>query len=258
MYLICVCLQAFEAAASLGIPKVLEPADMVLLAVPDKLSVMTYLYQLRAYFTGQVLEVQQIGARAQDTTYTVGEHDTDQDARISNEMYGKEVKDALRVAGRVSKENKDSPEGTGEGKVRTLTGKEKRRSLARKRDSASPDSDRALSPDAQPGSDVISKNRHSPSLAQRSNRTSPARDGSSPRESPAKDVPLMTRKQLMNPFDSDDEEEQVAPYSPTDGSTSPSGGVGRSPKEQQPTDWTSSPLDNRHASRSPTDESINR
>lgn len=34
---------------------------MVLLAVPDKLSVMTYLHQLRAYFTGQTLEVQQIG-----------------------------------------------------------------------------------------------------------------------------------------------------------------------------------------------------
>jgi len=64
IYFINICftfLQAFDAAASIGIPKVLEPADMVLLAVPDKLSVMTYLYQLRAYFTGQTLEVQQIG-----------------------------------------------------------------------------------------------------------------------------------------------------------------------------------------------------
>lgn len=51
----------------------LEPADMVLLAVPDKLSVMTYLYQLRAYFTGQTLEVQQIGSNARESTYTVGE-----------------------------------------------------------------------------------------------------------------------------------------------------------------------------------------
>ena len=46
---------------------------MVLLAVPDKLSVMTYLYQLRAFFTGQTLEVQQIGSNAQESTYTVGE-----------------------------------------------------------------------------------------------------------------------------------------------------------------------------------------
>ena len=54
-------LQAFDAAASCGIPRLIEPSDMVLLAVPDKLSVMTYLHQLRAYFTGQTLEVQQIG-----------------------------------------------------------------------------------------------------------------------------------------------------------------------------------------------------
>lgn len=53
--------QAFDAAATCGIPRLIEPSDMVLLAVPDKLSVMTYLHQLRAYFTGQTLEVQQIG-----------------------------------------------------------------------------------------------------------------------------------------------------------------------------------------------------
>jgi len=45
-------MQAFDTAASeFGIPKVLEVADMVLRKVPDRLSVMTYLYQLRAYFT---------------------------------------------------------------------------------------------------------------------------------------------------------------------------------------------------------------
>lgn len=53
--------QAFDAAATCGIPRLIEPSDMVLLAVPDKLSVMTYLHQLRAFFTGQTLEVQQIG-----------------------------------------------------------------------------------------------------------------------------------------------------------------------------------------------------
>jgi hypothetical protein len=46
------CKKAFDAGEKLGIPKVLEPADMSLLAVPDKLAVMTYLYQLHAHFTG--------------------------------------------------------------------------------------------------------------------------------------------------------------------------------------------------------------
>ena len=55
------CRTAFDAAEKLGIPRVIEPRDMNLLAVPDKLAVMTYLYQLRAHFTGHQLEVQSIG-----------------------------------------------------------------------------------------------------------------------------------------------------------------------------------------------------
>jgi len=55
------CRIAFVAAESLGIPRVIEPRDMNLLAVPDKLAVMTYLHQLRAHFTGQHLEIEQIG-----------------------------------------------------------------------------------------------------------------------------------------------------------------------------------------------------
>jgi len=47
-----ICVQAFDIATQkFGIPKVLEAADMVLRKVPDRLSVMTYLFQLRAYFT---------------------------------------------------------------------------------------------------------------------------------------------------------------------------------------------------------------
>ena len=55
------CKKAFEAGEKLGIPRVLEPADMSLLAVPDKLAVMTYLYQLHAHFTGRQLEIDTIG-----------------------------------------------------------------------------------------------------------------------------------------------------------------------------------------------------
>lgn len=55
------CRTAFDAAEKLGIPRVIEPRDMNMLAVPDKLAVMTYLYQLRAHFTGHQLEVHTIG-----------------------------------------------------------------------------------------------------------------------------------------------------------------------------------------------------
>lgn len=51
------CKKAFDAGEGLGIPRVIEPADMDILTVPDKLAVMTYLYQLRAHFTGHELEV---------------------------------------------------------------------------------------------------------------------------------------------------------------------------------------------------------
>ena len=48
--------KAFDMAAKLGIPKLIEPSDMMMLDVPDKLSVMTYLYQMRAHFTGQIIQ----------------------------------------------------------------------------------------------------------------------------------------------------------------------------------------------------------
>jgi len=45
-------LQAFDTATRhFGVPKVLDAADMVVRKVPDRLGVMTYLFQLQAYFT---------------------------------------------------------------------------------------------------------------------------------------------------------------------------------------------------------------
>ncbi|XP_053383352.1 EH domain-binding protein 1-like [Mercenaria mercenaria] len=86
---------AFDAAARLGIPRVIEPSDMVLLAVPDKLAVMTYLHQLRSYFTGTSLEIQQVGPSSSESTYTLGEHDTAEDTAISKEMYGDKMSDRV-------------------------------------------------------------------------------------------------------------------------------------------------------------------
>ena len=42
--------QAFDGFEYLGITKILDPNDMVLAATPDKLSVMTYLHQIKHYF----------------------------------------------------------------------------------------------------------------------------------------------------------------------------------------------------------------
>lgn len=50
---------------------------MVLLAVPDKLAVMTYLFQLRAHFTGHELEVKRIGNTTKKSTYIVGNYSSD-------------------------------------------------------------------------------------------------------------------------------------------------------------------------------------
>lgn len=74
------CRRAFEAAESLGIPKVIEPRDMNVLAVPDKLAVMTYLHQLRAYFTGNELEIERLGTKSDDTSYVIGNYRSDSNA----------------------------------------------------------------------------------------------------------------------------------------------------------------------------------
>uniref|UniRef100_A0A8C2HR63 EH domain binding protein 1 n=1 Tax=Cyprinus carpio TaxID=7962 RepID=A0A8C2HR63_CYPCA len=69
--------KAYDGFASLGISRLLEPSDMVLLAIPDKLTVMTYLYQIRAHFSGEELNVVQIEANSSRSTYKVGDFETD-------------------------------------------------------------------------------------------------------------------------------------------------------------------------------------
>uniref|UniRef100_A0AAY4CNQ1 EH domain-binding protein 1-like protein 1 n=1 Tax=Denticeps clupeoides TaxID=299321 RepID=A0AAY4CNQ1_9TELE len=65
--------RAFDGFAALGIPRLLEPSDMVLLSVPDRLIVMTYLCQIRAHFTGQELRVLQIEQNNSQTSYAVAD-----------------------------------------------------------------------------------------------------------------------------------------------------------------------------------------
>ncbi len=227
-------LQAFDVSDALGIPRVLEPSDMVLLAVPDKLSVMTYLYQLRSYFMGQTLEVQQIGSVAQESTYTMGEVDTDQDASISKEMYGK---DGGTGRGSVSPRGSRSPSvektlpvsassGTPGDTVPIAT--QAVSSGERLRSGAVGDlaQQQAVSPPAKLKTDPAANSPQDKDLA----------------DSLVKDKPvLMTRKQLMNPFDSDDDEDGVELPQPSTPPPPPAPSQGRN-ELFSPTDSVHSPL----------------
>uniref|UniRef100_A0A8D3DGD0 EH domain binding protein 1 n=1 Tax=Scophthalmus maximus TaxID=52904 RepID=A0A8D3DGD0_SCOMX len=85
--------KAYDVFASLGISRLLEPSDMVLLAIPDKLTVMTYLYQIRAHFSGEELNVVQIEANSNRSTYKVGDFETDTNASIGQDKFYAEIND---------------------------------------------------------------------------------------------------------------------------------------------------------------------
>ncbi|XP_044197161.1 uncharacterized protein ehbp1l1a isoform X10 [Thunnus albacares] len=63
--------KAFDGFAELGISRLMEPSDMVMLAVPDRLIVMTYLSQIRTHFTGQELSVLHIEKDSSESSYAV-------------------------------------------------------------------------------------------------------------------------------------------------------------------------------------------
>lgn len=85
------CKIAFDAGEVLGIPRVIDPADMDVLTVPDKLAVMTYLYQLRAHFTGHELEVQQIGKTTDESSYMIGRFNSDTNTDITVQLFSQEI-----------------------------------------------------------------------------------------------------------------------------------------------------------------------
>lgn len=69
---------------------------MVLLAIPDKLTVMTYLYQIRAHFSGEELNVVQIEANSSRSTYKVGDFETDTNSSIDQDKFYAELNDINR------------------------------------------------------------------------------------------------------------------------------------------------------------------
>ena len=232
MSIICY-LQAFDAAATLGIPKLIEASDMVLLSVPDKLAVMTYLYQLRAHFTGQILEIQQIGSNAQESTYTVGDFDTDGDSKVKD-AFGKEVVDSKKKKSSPTKERKQKGGSRSSSESPQKELKPKTPQQQQPQNPVPEISERKNPFDDLPSEDgvdasvvrqkeIINKLAHknkknkksSPSGAVEENKlvASPKKESSPGKEEEKLDRPqvLMTRNQLFNPFDSDDEENNC-PY----------------------------------------------
>lgn len=63
--------QAFDGFAELGVSRLMEPSDMVMPAVPDRLIIMTYLNQIRTHFTGQELSVLHLETDSRESSYAV-------------------------------------------------------------------------------------------------------------------------------------------------------------------------------------------
>lgn len=128
---------------------------MVLLAVPDKLAVMTYLYQVRAHFTGHELKVQQLGDTAAQSQYTVCPTASDSDSESVSEIHEKLL------------------------------------------------SSQKVSESTVPASEC---DKNTSVTGQLTHQLLPSLQDPHPK--------LMTRQQLMNPFDSDEDDEPLAPVQP--------------------------------------------
>lgn len=175
------CRTAFDAAETLGIPRVIEPRDMSLLAVPDKLGVMTYLYQLRAHFTGNQLQIEQIGTTSDESSYIIGNYKTD-NLPSHNVMKLDHLK--LQLNHQISTDDDDN---VGQ------------KSPTEKRDVKN----LILSGSKHLLGKVLSPSKERNTLVPTPN------DAAVPKEKPI----LMTRRELTDPFGSDDDEDEKPNYS---------------------------------------------
>ncbi|XP_066151430.1 EH domain-binding protein 1 isoform X2 [Euwallacea fornicatus] len=197
------CKTAFDAGDKLGIPRVIEPSDMHMLAVPDKLAVMTYLHQLRAHFTGHQLEVQQIGRTSDESNYVIGKFNTDKDTDITKQVFGQEI-----INLRKSKQGRKSLE-----REMNIANKEGGKGDASKLNLPLKITTEPL-PYQEQSPTAVKEGFFGGSKSLINKVSSPTKEKSLPqcpkKQEDKKEVPkpiLMTRREFSDPFGSDEEEE---------------------------------------------------
>lgn len=215
------CKKAFEAGETLGVPRVMQPGDMNILIVPDKLSVMTYLFQLKAHFTGHELEVHQIGKTADESSYMIGRFNTDNNSDVSVQLFGQEIINMRKKEQFESKINKNDSNRRSnpfdykrdETSIESLKSQKLHLSLS----TESQDNDIG-NKDKSPSSvkdvkDIIlasSKSILGKVLSPTKEKyTTREKSKSPPRTLNIQRPILMTRRQLTDPFGSDDEEDNL-------------------------------------------------
>ncbi|KAF9409477.1 hypothetical protein HW555_011173 [Spodoptera exigua] len=192
---------ALEASSKLGISQVLTAADVCSRQIPDRLAIMTYLFQLRAHFTGNELQVEQLGNDETESSYLVGRHDTD--GSIPQELFSREI------STRRSRNMMDRP------RPGSQESQESRASV-----------ERSTPEQPSPGARKDVRDLLHQSKAILGKVLSPARDHKPSAKwfadplkvneaPPVRPEKLMTRKELTDPFGSDEEEEQQEPPAPT-------------------------------------------
>ncbi|XP_074555260.1 EH domain-binding protein 1-like protein 1 isoform X2 [Halichoeres trimaculatus] len=106
--------KAFDAFAELGISRLIEPSDMVMLPVPDRLIVMTYLNQIRTHFTGQQLSVLHIDKDSSESSYAVaGDREAPEDPEATVRYCTQRLQEegiSLETNGATEEESKTSPD----------------------------------------------------------------------------------------------------------------------------------------------------
>uniref|UniRef100_T1IPS9 Calponin-homology (CH) domain-containing protein n=1 Tax=Strigamia maritima TaxID=126957 RepID=T1IPS9_STRMM len=235
------CTKAFDAAARLGIPKLIEPADMVLMTVPDKLAVMTYLYQLRSYFTNQELEVQHLSKKStEDSIYMLRRHEDGGDPETNNLWTALSREESInrrnqRLYTNDSRKNSSDESSTWSQNIAVCNNNniepERKSSLAdSESESGSVNSDKGFKGSHsgnKKGPSPLTTKEKSPvgktltsEIMRLGKSLSPTKERigrqeiqtpteSDGRSNSSTEKPLlMTRNQLMNPFDSDSDEEQ--------------------------------------------------